>query len=393
MKKGLFKNLNIVFISTYPPRQCGLATFSFDLVKAICELQGQALDHNETVQAIALTDIPGAYEYPKEVIFEINEQRRLDYGEAAHFINSSNLDIACLQHEFGIFGGKYGIHVLNLLKNLRKPVVTTLHMVPGVLKGPAKKRSDILRLVCYYSTFVATMTRKAVELLTSLYGIPPGKIRMIPHGAPDVPFFRPSEYKGKIGAEGRPVILTFGLIGPRKGLEVAIKAMVSVVREFPDVLYIILGVTHSRVLRRFGDKYRLSLERLVKKNGLEKCVRFRNEFVDPDELITYLAAADIYLAPYRSKEQISSGTLTQALACGKAIICTPSWYAQELLDNGRGHLVPFGNSRAMAEEIVYLLRNQRERTSLGRQAHQYARGMIWPRVARRYLTLFERALK
>jgi len=250
-----------------------------------------------------------------------------------------------------------------------------------------------VRAISQRSTFVVVIAQKALDLLRDVYGIPPEKIVMIRHGAPDVTFLDPSEHKAHIQAKGRPVILTFGLISPNKGIETAIEAMDLVAREIPEVLYIILGVTHSKVIERFGEKYRHFLENLVRKEELEKQVVFHNEFVSPNDLSTFLAAADIYLTPYRSKEQLSSGTLTQALAYGKAIVSTPYPYAQGLLDNGRGRLVPFGDPRAMAQEIIYLLQNESERSALRRKAYLFGRRMIWPKVARDYLKIFARTLE
>lgn len=389
MRKNQLKFPRIFFVSSYPPRRCGIATFTFDLVRAVSELQGPTGDQRRIPLVAALNDIAEGYDYPQEVVLEINQQQPLDYRKAADFINSSPAQVVCLQHEFGIFGGRSGIYILDLLENLKKPVVTTLHRM---LRAPDREEFDVLRSVCRCSTFVVVLAKRAVEFLKEIYGVPREKIFMIHHGAPNVPFFSPSQYKDKIEAQGRPLILTSGLINPNKGIETAIEAMVLVARELPEVLYLILGATHPRVLRGFGEKYRLSLERRVAESKLRKQVRFQNRFVSSDELFTYLAAADIYLTPYPSKEQISSGTLTQALAFGKAVISTPYWYAQELLAYGRGCIIPFGDVRAMAEEIIYLLKNDRERDALRRKAYQFSRRLIWPRVARAYLALFRRAI-
>lgn len=390
MVKNFLHSPGVFFVSSYPPRRCGIATFTYDLMSAVSELQEKAPGQNKIARVVALTDVPQGYHYPKEVIFEINDQQRPDYREAAHFLNFSDAEVVCLQHEFGIFGGENGIYILDLLKDLKKPVITTLHRV---VKEPQKEQYDILRALCHYSIFVVVLTKKAVEFLKNVYGIPRKKILMIRHGAPDVPFFNPSEYKAQLQAEGRPLMLTFGLITPNKGIETAIEAMVFVAQEFPEVLYLVVGATHPRFLRQFGEEYRRSLEKKVRQYGLEKQVVFHNEFVSPRMLITYMAAADIYLTPYRSREQISSGTLTQALVCGKAIVSTPYWYAQELLANERGRLVPFGDAKTMAEEIIYLLKNESTRETLRRRAYQFGRRIIWPRVARAYLAVFKRALE
>lgn len=390
MGKNLIHPLKVFFVGSYPPRRCGIATFTYDLRSAVSELQEKTPGRNKNLPVVALTDVPGGYHYPQEVTFEINDQQRPDYREAADFLNFSDAEVVCLQHEFGIFGGESGVYILDLLRDLKKPVVTTLHRV---LKQPPKGDYDIVRGISRHSTVVVVLTQKAFQFLKNVYGIPREKILMIHHGAPNVPFFNPSEYKAKVQAEGRPLILTFGLINPNKGIETAIEAMVSVAQEFPEVLYLVVGATHPRFVRHFGEEYRRFLEKQVRQQGLEKQVRFRNEFLSPDELITCLAAADIYLSPYRSREQISSGTLTQALACGKAIVSTPYWYAQELLANERGCLVPFGDAKTMAQEIICLLKNESKRETLRRRAYQFGRQMIWPRVARAYLAVFGKVLE
>ncbi|MFQ6066133.1 MAG: glycosyltransferase family 4 protein [bacterium] len=393
MKGNLSYPLNVFFISTYPPRRCGIATFTFDLVKALSELYDQVSGQNKVIRVVALSNISQEFHYPPEVVFEINDQEKPDYHQAAHFLNSSESEVVCLQHEFGIFGGRNGIFVLDLLQDLRKPIVTTLHSLGGAPKEHSKEQCDIVRTISQHSTFVVVIAQKALELLRDVYGVPQKKIVMIHHGAPDVPFFNPSEHKAHVQAKGRPVILTFGLINPNKGIETAIEAMGLVAREIPEALYIILGVTHPNVIKRSGEKYRHFLQSLVRKKGLEKNIVFHNKFVSPDELATYLAATDIYVTPYRSKEQISSGTLTQALAYGKAIVSTPYPYARELLKNGRGRLIKFGNPRIMAQQIIDLLKNESERNLLRRKAYQFGRWMIWPKIAREYLALFKRALE
>lgn len=388
-----FLPINAFFISTYLPRRCGIATFTFDLVKALSDLYDEVSGQNKALRVVALSDSSQELHYPPEVVFEINDQEKPDYHQAAHFLNSSESEVVCLQHEFGIFGGRNGIFVLDLLQDLRKPLVTTLHSLGGAPKEHSKEQYDIVRTISQHSTFVVVIVQRALNLLGDVYGVREEKIVIIPHGAPDVPFFNPSEYKASIQAKGRPVILTFGLLSSNKGIETAIEAMGSVAREIPEVLYIILGITHPHVIKRSGEKYRHFLESLVRKKGLEKNIVFHNKFVSPDELATYLAAADIYVTPYRSKEQISSGTLTQALAYGKAIVSTPYSYARELLKNGRGRLIRSGNPRIMAQQIIDLLKNESERNLLRRKAYQFGRRITWPKIAREYLALFKRALE
>ncbi len=389
MRRKALRLLRIFFVSSYAPRRCGIATFASDLVRALSQIDGKTPGQNKALRVVALTDTPQGYNYPREVSFEINDQKRPDYRKAAQFLNVSDAQVVFLQHEFGIFGGENGAYILDLLGRLEKPVITTLHNVP---KEPQQNQYDTLRAICHHSTFVVVLTKKTLDFLKNAYGIPRKKILVIPHGAPDVPFFDPCGYKAQIQAGGRPLILTFGLITPNKGIEVAIEAMVQVARELPEALYLVVGSTHPRFLRQFGEEYRRYLEKRVSQHGLEKQVLFHNEFFSYPTLITYLAAADIYLTPYRSVDQVSSGTLTQALACGKAIVSTPYRYAQELLDNDRGCLVPFGDAKAMAEEIIYLLKNKSKRDSLRRRAYRFGRRMIWPRVARAYLDVCKKAL-
>jgi len=389
-QNGVIKPIQVSFISTYPPRKCGIGTFTHALTQGIAQFIGEPLGSGEMVRVIALSPQQESYSYGPEVQFEIQTQRRDDYKKAADYLNLSDTDVVSLQHEFGIFGGEDGNYILHLLDNLTRPVVTTLHTV---LESPTPGQRETLKAVCDSSTFVVVMAQKAIEMLVDIYGVPRDKIVLIYHGAPDVPFLDPAYTKDQFQAAGRDVILTFGLLSPNKGIEVAIEAISQLVDEFPNLLYIVLGATHPEVKRRFGEEYRLSLERLVERKGLEEHVIFYDRFVSLKELIQFLVGADIYLTPYRSKEQITSGTLTYALACGKAIVSTPYWYAEELLADGRGVLVPFQAPDALAEQLRRLLRDRSARDELRKRAYQFGRQMIWPQVASVYLTLFQRALQ
>ncbi|OQX56802.1 hypothetical protein B5M50_06815 [candidate division KSB1 bacterium 4484_219] len=386
----IFKTIRVSFVSTYLPRRCGIATFTYDLVNWVAEILGESSVESSLLQILAINDTPTGYKYGPEVRFEIREQQKLDYREAADFLNISQTDIVCVQHEFGIYGGKNGSYLLTLLGNLKKPVVTSLHTV---LQNPSPDEARVLKQVCNYSTLVVVQAQKAVELLTNVYGVPREKIVFIYHGAPDVPFLDPAYYKDQFQVEGRRVILTFGLLSPNKGIEFVIEAMAKVVAEFPDVVYIVLGATHPNVKLHWGEAYRLSLERLVKEKKLTEHVIFHNRFVSPEELIKFLIMSDIYVTPYLAKEQIVSGTLTYAVACGKAIISTPYWYAEELLADQRGILVPFRDSDALAKKISFLLEDETERNRLRKRAYQFGRQMIWREVATTYTETFERALK
>lgn len=386
----MLKPIQVAFVGTYPPRQCGIGTFTHALAKGIAQLQGGAIGTTETVRVVALSNGQKSYNYGPEVPFEIQAQQQMDYREAADFLNLSEIEVICLQHEFGIFGGDDGAYILDLLGNLTRPVVTTLHTV---LQEPTKGQLETLKAVCSRSTLVVVMAQKAIELLVDVYDVPAEKILLIHHGAPDVPFLDPAYTKDQFQAEGRRVILSFGLLNPNKGIEVAIEAIAFLVNEFPDLLFIVLGATHPEVKRRFGEEYRLSLERLVKRKGLEEHVVFYNRFVSLEQLIRFLVAADIYLTPYLAKEQITSGTLAYAVACGKAIVSTPYWYAQELLAEGRGHLVPFRDPDALARQLRELLDNETERDALRKRAYQFGRQMVWREVAGAYIEAFRRALQ
>jgi len=363
----------------------------------VAQIQGEVIGQGDRVQIVAMNNVPQGYPYGDEVRFEIQVQKRMDYRKAADFLNYSNIDVVSLQHEFGIFGGAkgegehpLGEYILSLLSNLKKPVVTTLHTV---LQEPFSGQREVLQAICGHSTLVVAQSQKAVELLEEVYGVPREKVVTIHHGAPNVPFLDPAYYKDQFHAEGRKVVLSFGLLSPDKGIEVAIEAMAKVVGDVPEALYIVLGATHPEVRRQYGESYRLSLERIVEELGLEEHVVFYNRFVTTEELIRALVSADVYVTPYLNKEQIVSGTLAYAIACGKAIISTPYWYAQELLDEGRGRLVPFKDSDALAEELIRLLKNDEERLQLRKQAYQFGRKMVWREVASLYIEVFRRAFE
>lgn len=373
----------IAFLADYVPRQCGIATFTADLREAIA---AQYPDLHSSI--IAVTDRPEGYHYPSEVRFEIPEQEISAYRRAADFLNLVNVDVLCLQHEFGIFGGPSGRHLLTLLRNLRMPVVTTLHTI---LRDPTREQKLILQEVIKLSARVVSMAEKGVAFLCDIYGTPAEKIDLIPHGIPDVPFADPNYYKDKFGAEGRPVLLTFGLLSQNKGIEYVLNALPAIVREFPNVLYIVLGATHPNLVRDHGETYRLSLERLAKKNGVEKNVIFFNRFVDKDELLEFLGATDIYVTPYLNEAQITSGTLAFSFGGGKAVISTPYWHAEELLGDGRGAIVPFADTSSISRAVCNLLRNETMRHTMRKAAYLLGRKMVWSHVGRDYVGSFERA--
>ncbi|MBU1913741.1 MAG: glycosyltransferase family 4 protein [Candidatus Thermoplasmatota archaeon] len=387
--KDIPGDLQVAFVSTYVPRKCGIATFTHDLASAVSHHMKASLGEGDKIKIVALND-QIRYHYPDEVIFEIRDQHIIDYHEAANFLNMSPVDVVCLQHEFGIFGGEAGSNVLTMLEHLKKPVITTFHTV---IQKPSQIQLETVQNIARSSSLLVVPAKKGIELLQDIYGISPEKLVFIPHGTPDVPFLDPSYYKDKFQMEGRRVILTFGLLGPNKGIENMINALKPVAEEHPEVAYIILGVTHPNVKRMHGEKYRLSLQRMIQEEGLENHVFFHNAFVSLEELIKYLVMSDILVTPYLSQDQLSSGTLAYAVACGKAVVSTPYWYAQELLGDGRGVLVPFGDIGELSEQMSDLLSNEEKRNNLRKNAYQFGRKMIWNEVGRQYFEIFCQALR
>lgn len=370
----------LAFVGNYIPRQCGIATFTTDLLTAVSS-EVPSME----CWAVAMNDVPSGYAYPQEVRFEINQRVLGEYRLAADFLNVNRVDVVCLQHEYGIFGGEYGAYILELLSELRMPIVSTLHTV---LQKPAPGQYSVLKRICQLSDRVVVMSHKAVEILVDVYKVPMEKIVMIHHGIPDVPFVDPNFYKDQFGVEGKKVILTFGLISPGKGIEYMIEALPSITRKHPDVVYIVLGATHPHVRRDQGESYRLSVQRKARELGVDDHLIFHNRFVSLEELCEFLGAADIYVTPYLNKEQIVSGTLAYAMGAGKATVSTPYWYAEEMLADGRGYLVPFRDSQALAERIIDLLDNEVERHAMRKRAYTFCREMIWKEVARKYLEVF-----
>ena len=371
---------SVVVIGNYSPRQCGIATFTTDLVEA---LSTEAPDIN--CWAIAMNDRPEGYAYPEKVRFEINQNRLTDYGVASEFLNINQIDIVCVQHEYGIFGGPAGSHLLKLLGELRMPVVTTLHTV---LRDPAPEYREVMRWLSDLSDKLIVMSRKAFDFLKDIYAVPEEKIAFIHHGIPDTPFMDPNFYKDQFGVEGKKVLLTFGLLSPNKGIENVLLALPSVTKKHPDVTYIILGATHPHILKANGEEYRISLQQLVRKLNISEHVIFQNRFVELKELCEFLGTADIYVTPYLEEAQITSGTLAYAMGTGKAVISTPYWYATEMLAEGRGKIVPFKNPDVMAEQIIDLLDNDVHRHTIRKKAYTFCREAIWKEVSRRYLEVF-----
>jgi glycosyltransferase involved in cell wall biosynthesis len=371
---------SVAVIGNYLPRQCGIATFTTDLVEG---LSAEAPDIN--CWTVAMNDRPEGYHYPEKVRFEINQNKLSDYSTASQFINISQTDIVCVQHEYGLFGGPAGSHLLKLLADLRMPVVTTLHTV---LKDPAPEYRHVMCKLSELSDKMVVMSRKAAEFLKDIYAVPEDKIAFIHHGIHDTPFIDPSFDKDKFGVEGKKVLLAFGLLSANKGIENVLRALPAVIQKHPDVVYIILGATHPHVLKADGDAYRIMLQQLVRKLDIGEQVIFQNRFVELKELCEFLGIADIYLTPYPDEAQITSGTLAYAMGTGKAVISTPYWYATEMLAEDRGRIVPFHNPDAMAAQIIDLLGNDVERHAMRKKAYLFSRDAVWNEVSRKYLQLF-----
>jgi glycosyltransferase involved in cell wall biosynthesis len=321
------------------------------------------------------------------VRFELSEDNLASYRQAADFLNFSNIDLVCLQHEYGIFGGRAGGHILELLRRLRMPFATTLHTV---LRDPNPDQRAVMEEIAALSDRMVVMSRHSAEILEEVFHVPIDKIDLIPHGIPDLPFTDPNFYKDGFGTEGKDVLLTFGLLSPNKGIENVIQALPQILSRHRNVIYMVAGATHPHILRREGDKYRVYLQKLANDLGVEANVVFRNRFVSPQEMVELIGAADIYITPYKHKAQVVSGTLAYALSAGKAIISTPYLHAIELLDDERGTLVPFDDPEAIASKTVELLDNDTARHAMRKRAYLYARDMVWNRVAQKYMNSFER---
>lgn len=376
---------DIVLVGNYLPRRCGIATFTTDLLTSLADKAPKT-----KCWAVALNDRPEGYGYPDQVRFEISKNKIKEYHLAADFLNINPIDVVCLQHEYGIFGGDNGSHVIEMLSDLRMPVVTTLHTVLHDPKPPQKK---IILKLAELSDRLVVMSRLAEEFLHEVYEVPESKTVVIPHGIPDLPFTDPSFYKDKLGVEGRKVILTFGLLSPGKGIEYMIDALPGIISKHPEAVFIVLGATHPDIKKKSGEEYRISLQQRARKLGVEKHLMLYNRFVELPELSEFLGGSDIYVTPYLNEAQIVSGTLAYALGAGKAVVSTPYWYAREMLDEGRGRLVPFRDSKSLTAEITDLFDNEAERNAMRKRAYTHCRKMVWEEVARGYLDVFNKVKK
>ncbi len=374
---------NVAFIGDYLPRQCGIATFTSDLYTSYDSF---IRDSNAIV--VSVNDTKEGYDYPSEVRYDFYQHDQDAYRKAAEFLNSKDTDVVCLQHEYGIFGGPAGSYILTLLRNLTMPVVTTFHTI---LKSPNEEQLLVLKSIADLSSRVICMSEKGRDFLINIYEVPAEKIDLIPHGIPDMSFVDPHFYKDKFGMEGKQTLLTFGLLSPNKGIENVIRALPKIVEKCPNAVYMVLGATHPHLIRHEGEAYRDSLKKLAADCGVRDNVRFYNQFVELEDLMEYLGAADIYITPYLNPAQITSGTLSYAFGCGKAVVSTPYWHAEELLADGRGVLVPFGDEQAIANEVVNLLVDEPARHAMRKKAYMMGRSMIWEQTIQEYAHSFAKA--
>ena len=375
----------ISFLGNFPPRQCGIATFTRDIRQAVAERRPEW-----ATPVLSVTDPGFRYDYPEVVRFELPERNLSSYQRAADFINLSHTDLLCIQHEFGIYGGPAGSHLLTLMRRLRLPVVTTLHTV---LQEPSPEQRRVMEELIQQTDALVVMTERGRRILAEVYDAPAAKVQVIPHGIPDLPFVDPNFYKDQFGVAGRPMMLTFGLLSPGKGIEHGIEALPAILEQHPDLVYVILGATHPNLLRAEGETYRLSLERLARSLGVANNVMFVNRYVDDQQLSEYIGAADIYLTPYLNAAQITSGTLAYCYGAGKAVVSTPYWHAEELLAQEHGVLVPFRDGGAIAAAVNGLLGEPTRLHAMRKQAYLGGREMVWSAVGERYAQLFEQLLE
>ena len=374
---------HIAFLGDYVPRRCGIATFTAD----ICESIAAEFPDTECIVG-SVNDRPEGYDYPERVRFEIDEKDLDSYKRAAEFLNMNNVEVVSVQHEFGIYGGAAGSHLLAFLREVKMPVVTTLHTV---LLEPNADQREMMKQLDLFSSRLIVMAERGRHLLETVYQIDPEKIDLIPHGVIDMPFIDSNFYKDVFGVEGKTVLLTFGLLSPNKGIEYVINALPAILEHHPNIVYIVLGATHPNLLAHEGETYRKSLETLAKDRGVTRNVVFHNRFVSLEELKEFIGAADIYITPYLNEAQITSGTLAYTFGAGKAIVSTPYWHAQELLAGERGLLVPFRDSAGITEGVNHFLSNPTLMTAMRKRAWKGGRDMTWPVVARQYMISFEKA--
>ncbi|MFO7619901.1 MAG: glycosyltransferase family 4 protein [Bacteroidales bacterium] len=379
--------MKLAYIGTYPPRECGIGTFTRNLYNSMVNNERSANDSIEGF-VIALNDHEQNYNYPEEVKLTIRQEHQRDYLSAVKFINLSGADLCILEHEFGIFGGQHGVYILSLLHRLEIPLIVTLHTI---IKSPSYNEKAVLTEICRMASKIVVMSHKAIEFLTTIYNVEKNKIEYIEHGVPDIQFNQ-AQSKKEFHLENKKVLITFGFISRNKGIETVIKALPKVIEKFPEVLYMVLGKTHPNVLRYSGEEYRIYLQQLVKSLNLSKHVFFLNEFINQKELFKYLSASDIYVTPYLNEAQITSGTLSYAIGVGSAVVSTPYWHASELLADGRGRLFDFNDSDGLSSIFMELLDKPDVLKELRDKAYKYGRKITWPKTGKKYIAVTKKVL-
>jgi len=377
--RGHRPDFSLAFLGTYPPRRCGIATFTRDLSQAV-----RSTNDSVHTPILAISNRAGRDEYPDPVSFELRQAVKADYVRAAQFINYSDVDAVSIQHEYGIFGGDCGRYVLTFMRTLKKPSIVTLHTV---LDDPTQAQREVVCGMGEQCQKFVVMSELAGQLLNRFYGIAAEQIVRIPHGIPDLSMDEQEQHKHKFGVEKRRMLLTVGLLNPNKGIETIIQALPEIVKNFPDVVYFVVGQTHPEVKKQLGESYRIELERQAERLGVREHVVFRNKFVGLEELCDYLQATDIYLTPYLNKKQITSGTLAYAMGAGAAVISTRYWDAEQHLAQGRGRLVDFCDSRGFAEQIVELFSDPNQLKTVRKSAYDYSREATWSQVGQSYLKI------
>jgi glycosyltransferase involved in cell wall biosynthesis len=380
--------MKIAYISTYPPRECGIATFNHNLLRAI-GYDKTAVSEDSYVVAMNDSEHLNTYEFPEEVKYQIRQENQKDYIRAADYINTSLVDACIMEHEFGIYGGENGVYILPLIARLQKPLVTILHTI---LKDPTYMQLTIIREIAKHSSRIVVMSHRAVEFLTSIYGIPFNKIQLIEHGVPNLEPKQDNPVKQSLAFKNKKVLFTFGLIGRNKGLETVIKALPEIVAKNPDVMYVILGTTHPGVIRNSGEEYRESLKKLARELNVEDNLTFINKFVSEEQLYDYLTACDMYITPYLNEAQITSGTLSYAIGAGAAVISTPYWHAQELLADDRGYLFDFKDADALAKIVNDLFDDKDRLNTIKANAYEYGIHLRWPTTGEVFVDVLQEAI-
>jgi glycosyltransferase involved in cell wall biosynthesis len=383
------KEITIANISTFLPRECGIATFSNNLLKSIVN---NNIDDGLTINpfVVAIDKCNDHFKYPKIVKYKIRQNQMADYINTANFINYSNANLCILQHEFGIFGGESGTYILSLIQNLKIPFVVVYHTV---LEEPTYTQKIIVQKISEKASKIIVMNKLAIRFLKNIYGVPEKKVIQIEHGVPNFKFLEPTIKNKRLDFKGKKVLLTFGLINRNKGIETVLEALTEVVKKHKDIIYVILGKTHPNVIKESGEEYRNYLHQLVHKYKLSNYVYFYNHFVTDEELFDYVSATDIYIVPYLNKAQMTSGPLSYAVGAGCAVISTPFWHAEELLSDNKGLLYDFGDYQSLSEKLMFLLDNPEEMLAYRKRAYTYGRSLIWSETGNKYAKLIQKIVQ